>query len=262
MPWFKVDDHFWSHPKISDLSNDAISLWVRAGSYSAQHLTDGFIPDAVVRRQLWSDKSAAEELAESGLWVVAEGGFQFHDWLQYQPTAADTLSKREAARERVRKARERKRALAEDGSQDVRANTSVTGNEPAANLPRSSQKVRSTPNPNPNPIDTDVSIDPPNPPRGKRGSRLAADWRPTQETVEKIEATCPGLDYKSEHEVFVDYWIAQPGQKGSKVDWDATWRNWMRRKHNDQRARRKPTPTERATQTMRLATDLDLKEVG
>ena len=29
-------------------------------------------------------------------------------------------------------------------------------------------------------------------------------------------------------EKFKDYWIAQPGQKGVKLDWDATWRNWVR----------------------------------
>jgi hypothetical protein len=31
-----------------------------------------------------------------------------------------------------------------------------------------------------------------------------------------------------EFEKFRDYWIAQPGQKGVKLDWDATWRNWCR----------------------------------
>lgn len=30
---------------------------------------------------------------------------------------------------------------------------------------------------------------------------------------------------------FRDYWIAQPGQKGVKTDWDATWRNWVRRQN-------------------------------
>lgn len=30
-------------------------------------------------------------------------------------------------------------------------------------------------------------------------------------------------------ERFIDYWRAQPGQKGCKTDWVATWRNWLRR---------------------------------
>jgi hypothetical protein len=28
---------------------------------------------------------------------------------------------------------------------------------------------------------------------------------------------------------FRDYWVSQPGQKGVKADWLATWRNWCRR---------------------------------
>lgn len=28
---------------------------------------------------------------------------------------------------------------------------------------------------------------------------------------------------------FRDYWIAKPGQSGVKTDWEATWRNWVRR---------------------------------
>lgn len=30
-------------------------------------------------------------------------------------------------------------------------------------------------------------------------------------------------------ERFIDYWRAQPGAKGCKTDWVATWRNWLRR---------------------------------
>lgn len=33
----------------------------------------------------------------------------------------------------------------------------------------------------------------------------------------------------AELDKFRDYWAAQPGQKGVKTDWPATWRNWVRR---------------------------------
>ncbi|MEJ4100898.1 hypothetical protein V5S96_11100 [Corynebacterium mastitidis] len=33
----------------------------------------------------------------------------------------------------------------------------------------------------------------------------------------------------AEHRQFADYWAAATGQKATKLDWDATWRNWMRR---------------------------------
>lgn len=95
---------------------------------------------------------------------------------------------------------------------------------------------------------------PPNPPRGKRGARLDPEWKPLIETAQTISDEYPHLDYEREHKRFVDYWIAQPGQKGVKVDWEATWRNWMRRKGDEQGM--KPTPAERAHRTVALATDL------
>lgn len=33
----------------------------------------------------------------------------------------------------------------------------------------------------------------------------------------------------SEWPKFHDYWVAQPGQRGVKKDWLATWRNWLRK---------------------------------
>jgi hypothetical protein len=38
----------------------------------------------------------------------------------------------------------------------------------------------------------------------------------------------PGLDADRVFARFRDYWIAQPGAKGRKLDWFATWRNWVR----------------------------------
>jgi hypothetical protein len=41
----------------------------------------------------------------------------------------------------------------------------------------------------------------------------------------------------ADHAAFCDYWRSVPGAKGRKLDWVATWRNWMRKEHNE-RARR------------------------
>jgi uncharacterized protein YdaU (DUF1376 family) len=38
----------------------------------------------------------------------------------------------------------------------------------------------------------------------------------------------PDLDPRKTFDSFRDYWIAQPGSKGVKADWTATWRNWIR----------------------------------
>jgi hypothetical protein len=102
--WFKVDDGFWSHPKTAVLSDSAVALWVRAGAYSCQHLTDGVIQSAVLR--LLGDRAAVDELVTAGLWLVEGDGWRFHDWGEYQETSEAVKLRRADSRERQRRARE------------------------------------------------------------------------------------------------------------------------------------------------------------
>lgn len=106
MPWFKIDDGFWSHPKVLELSDAAIALWVRAGSYCAGHLTDGEVKLSTLR-VLGADRDAATELVLAGLWDIVEERWYFHDWVDYQPTREQVLAEREAATERKRRSREK-----------------------------------------------------------------------------------------------------------------------------------------------------------
>lgn len=62
----------------------------------------------------------------------------------------------------------------------------------------------------------------------RHGTRLPADWQPPQDQIARIERELPQVDWRAETEKFRDYWIAKPGQHGTKLDWPATWRNWMR----------------------------------
>jgi hypothetical protein len=103
MTWFKIDDGFWSHPKTTMLSDAAIAVWVRAGAYSCQHLTDGFIAPPMLR--MLGDRQAVDELVEAGLWEEVSGGWQFHDWGDYQETSETVKRRREQARDRQRRSR-------------------------------------------------------------------------------------------------------------------------------------------------------------
>lgn len=61
-----------------------------------------------------------------------------------------------------------------------------------------------------------------------RGCRLPKDWTPEPEQVAFAESL--GIrNAAPELAKFRDHWAAQPGQKGVKTDWTATWRNWLRR---------------------------------
>jgi hypothetical protein len=68
-----------------------------------------------------------------------------------------------------------------------------------------------------------------NPPTGvkRKGSRVTADHRPNIEAA--VAEGMPQHVAHQEARKFVDHFLALPGEKGVKLDWDATWRNWFRR---------------------------------
>lgn len=112
MPWFKVDDNLAFHHKAVAAGNAAMGLWVRAGSWSAQQLTDGFVPDHMIATL--GNRAQARRLCDVRLWHQIEGGYQFHEWSDAgrQPTRAETESRREDDRKRKAEARAAKRAAA------------------------------------------------------------------------------------------------------------------------------------------------------
>lgn len=151
MAWVKLDDDFFSNPKVIKAGRDARDLYLAALCFCNRGLTDGFIPEEALRRlaadaDIDDPRTHAERLVEVGLWLHAEGGYQVHAYLEFQPSAESVKQKREEAAERMRKVR----------SQEVRANKEG-----------SSQKVRSTPSrPVPQPVqrETPSGDTPPKPP--------------------------------------------------------------------------------------------------
>ena len=64
----------------------------------------------------------------------------------------------------------------------------------------------------------------------KRGTRLPDGWQPARTTAnENAEADHDPDWLRRQLDRFRDHWAAQSGTKGVKADWDATWRNWIRR---------------------------------
>jgi hypothetical protein len=145
MPWFMVDDSFHSHKKAARAGAAALGLWVLAGSWAAQHLSDGWVPDYIAAKMDPNFGESAAALVRAGLWVEdeqdGEKGWSFHEWDQIQRSRSEVLEKRAEARDRMKKVREIKAKR----SQSVRANETRTSDEPTAKFARSSQSVRSTP---------------------------------------------------------------------------------------------------------------------
>lgn len=112
MTWFKIDDSFYDHPKVWDAPDCAVALWVRAGTWSARNLTDGFVPNRLPARFCDDPETAVRELLQRGLWSRVKGGYQFHDWTDYQPSRESVEKERRAAAERKRRQRARQKAQA------------------------------------------------------------------------------------------------------------------------------------------------------
>lgn len=76
---------------------------------------------------------------------------------------------------------------------------------------------------------------PPSPPKGgssptNRATRISPDWQPSAENI--TAAVAEGFTETEAHREgakFRDYWLAKAGKDGAKLDWSATWRNWVRR---------------------------------
>jgi hypothetical protein len=62
-----------------------------------------------------------------------------------------------------------------------------------------------------------------------RGSRIPSNWTPTPQDY--AFASSEGLtreEINREADKFRDYWTAASGRNACKLDWQATWRNWIR----------------------------------
>ena len=74
------------------------------------------------------------------------------------------------------------------------------------------------------------------------GSRLPSDWTPSPELKAFAASKRPDLSFDETVAKFRDYFTAAPGVKGRKLDWNATFRNWVR---NEPRGRGASTLAER-----------------
>lgn len=104
--WFFVAVDAPTHAKFVQLSNAALGLWVRAGCWCKQHLTDGFVPEHVLK-QCAGTAALAQRLVDAKLWTAERGGWRFHNWTKYQRSREETLARYSSEAQRKRAARSR-----------------------------------------------------------------------------------------------------------------------------------------------------------
>lgn len=95
MSWVRIDSAFPGHRKVldlePDLSNAAVGLHLLAICYADAYRTDGHLPRRAMRLVTadpgWQNHAA--ELVRVGLWHEAKDGYDVHDYLQWQRSAAE-----------------------------------------------------------------------------------------------------------------------------------------------------------------------------
>lgn len=127
--WTRLDDGFTEHPKVARVGLLGMGWQVAALVYCNRNLTDGFVPHGVARQlaplshedgdgKLWNvaatcgmqghdgDQLVSEIigwLLDAGMWEQVPGGFQIHDFPDYNLTKEQVLERREVRSESGRK---------------------------------------------------------------------------------------------------------------------------------------------------------------
>lgn len=189
MPWGRVDDSLYDHPKLDSMPGSsewpdrlaAVGLNYIAVSWCNRHLTDGVIPRDRIAK-LGGSIELADLLVKAGLWDRGRGGsYLIHDFLVYNDSKAQVVARRE--RETARKAawRARSHAGSPDGT-DANVPAGVPASVPLgrARLSRAESRDSSRANPDPNPTrpdPTESSTTHPNPSRQREGRRTSRNGR-------------------------------------------------------------------------------------
>lgn len=151
MPWFKVDDGFYDHPKVENLPMAARGLWLTCGVWCAKHLTDGVVSAKRVRA-LGGTPAQIKALIKNGLWSECKGDsgakcYAFHDWFDMQPSREQIYEKREIERQKKRKQRTNQTSDNSTTSRFAEMSPRDTGGDSPGDTPRDSLGLSRAPDP-------------------------------------------------------------------------------------------------------------------
>jgi hypothetical protein len=171
MPWGRVDDDFYDHPKVKNMPaktrNAACGLYWRAVSYSNRYLTDGKLSEAA----LIALDARPEEIEallliapgfRAGLFERCRIGYRLHDFLAHNKSRSEVHAERKKKAEAGRLgglSRARNLAQSKHGASDVPAKQT-----PSTVLESASSKTLA-PGASPRPDPTESESTTPKPPQ-------------------------------------------------------------------------------------------------
>jgi hypothetical protein len=243
MPWVKIDDQLYDHPKVAKLRPDlmlaCIGLETLALCWCNNKLTDGIIPSNQVFR-LAGDQSQTshktaqalvDELIRVVLWEkISEDSYYLHDYLDFQPSKDQWIAEQKQKSSAGKKGAQ---SRWNPGSKIAPVITHAIA--PAITGAMAPPMAESCPVPVPDPVSRSP-ITPLNPPsgdsspKGRKRKPRATFEIPTVEECESYAVEI-GLPI-NEGTTFFDYWKSVEWvskRSGPVKDWRARMRTW---KHN------------------------------
>lgn len=187
MPWARLDDQILDNVKIADAGIVGFAVHIAAITWCCRNMTDGRLPFSAARRlfdfvsltdeiieyvpagakmqerlqQSFYDlpditvDAVAKRLVACGLWEEAEGGWQVHDFLVYNPSREQIMAEREARSKAGREgARRRWNGSSHDDSHSSShgsAHGATHGTRSADGLAKRWQNDAPDPDPDPDP---------------------------------------------------------------------------------------------------------------
>ena len=140
--WVKFDCEAFNHPKVIKAGPEAALFWARSIAYCNEYRTNGLLDRDVVPAaggcvfSKTKSKKLAEKLADAGLFLRTETGYEIHDYEEFQapamryadadvtPNVTDvTRDERDRARDRKRRERDRKRDMSRSVTRDSSSNS-------------------------------------------------------------------------------------------------------------------------------------------
>lgn len=222
--WIKMRADLRTHPKVvrmaSALNADRLrvigglhAVWCVFDAHSSDGFLDGYTTEILDEILGWSGFSAAMASIE---WLISlENGLETPRFDEHNSQSA-----KRRAMETERKRKERENVL-DLSALDADKNKTESGLE----------KKRKEKNIKPLESKTEAS---------QRGSRLPTDWIIPAGYILFCTTERPDLDVQAMADKFRDYWIGVPGSRGCKLNWEATWRNFVRAERRALSAGKKP----------------------
>lgn len=103
MPWGRLDDSLYDHPKLDRLPEEqrleGVGLWAVAISWSNRFLTDGHLPRSRIEK-LGGTIELAESLVTAEMFDHDGSGYRIHDFLDFNDSRADVMERRQKEAER------------------------------------------------------------------------------------------------------------------------------------------------------------------